>query len=118
MIDPKIIADAYLETWNAVPGQRRAALSAWRPDAVYTDPLMSGQGHEALQSMIDGAMTQFAGHRFALDGQPDGHGRFVRFSWTLRDGADVSVARGTDVIKLDDSGHIAEVIGFLDGVAQ
>lgn len=45
MSDPKIVAKAYLETWNAASGQRSAALSsAWRPDAVYTDPLMSGKG--------------------------------------------------------------------------
>lgn len=118
MSDPKIVAKAYLETWNGAPGQRSAALSsAWRPDAVYTDPLMSGKGHEALQAMMDSAMAQFAGHRFALEGEPDGHGHFVRFSWTLRNGAEASVARGTDVVRLDEGGRIAEVIGFLDGVA-
>lgn len=75
MSDPKIVAKAYLETWNAASGQRSAALSsAWRPDAVYTDPLMSGKGHEALQAMMDSAMAQFPGHRFALEGSRTGMG--------------------------------------------
>ncbi|MBN9474594.1 MAG: polyketide cyclase [Bordetella sp. SCN 67-23] len=117
MSDPKLVAQAYLETWNGAPSQRASALSAWRPDAVYTDPLMSGKGHEALQTMMDSAMAQFPGHRFVLDGEPDGHGHFVRFNWTLRNGAEALVARGSDVIRLDESGRIAEVIGFLDGVA-
>lgn len=118
MSDPKIVAQAYLETWNGAPSHRPAALSAWRADAVYTDPLMSSRGHEALRTMMESAMSRFPGHRFALDGEPDGHGPFVRFSWILRNGAEEATARGTDVVRLDENGRIAEVIGFLDGAAK
>lgn len=115
MTDPKIVAQTYLATWNAAPDRRRTALAAWSPDATYIDPLMSARGHEGLARMIDSAIGQFPGHSFELEGTPDGYGRFVRFSWTVRDSTRVVAARGTDVIKLDDDGRITEVIGFLDG---
>jgi hypothetical protein len=64
--------------------------------------------------MIAGARAQFPGHGFALAGTPDGHGRFVRFSWTLAPAGGAAIAGGTDVVRLDEVGRIAEVIGFLD----
>lgn len=119
MADPKTIADAYLALWNeADEGARRARLAeAWSADARYADPLMAGEGRDGIAAMIAGARPQFPGHRFTLEGTPDGHGRFVRFSWTLAPDGGAVVAGGTDVVRLDEAGRIAEVIGFLDGGA-
>ncbi|MFC7551640.1 hypothetical protein ACFQU7_03960 [Pseudoroseomonas wenyumeiae] len=33
--------------------------------------------------MIETARGSFPGHGFTLEGPPDGHGPFLRFSWTL-----------------------------------
>ena len=117
MIDPNHIAERYLDTWNTEPSERAAALEHWSLDATYIDPLMSGQGREGIGTMIEAAIAQFPGHRFALDGQPDGHGPYVRFGWTLASSNGEPVAHGTDIVRLDDGGRIAEVVGFLDGAA-
>ena len=117
MTDPRTVATLYLASWNASPAERPAAMAQWAPEARYRDPLMAGEGRDGIAAMMDAAVAQFPGHRFALDGVPDGHGPFVRFSWTLAPDAGDPVGRGTDVVRIDGDGRIAEVIGFLDGGA-
>lgn len=113
------IADRYLATWNEPDPARRQALVAalWHPQGRYTDPLMSGQGPDGIARMIDAARAQFPGLRFTLRGEPDGHGAFARFSWSLGPDGGAAVAGGTDVARLDADGRVTEVIGFLDGSA-
>lgn len=119
MTDPKSIAENYLAVWNeADETARRGRLTTgWSADAHYVDPMMSGAGHDGIAAMIADARAQFPGHGFTLAGTPDGHGDFVRFSWTLAPVDGAPVAAGTDVVRLDDMGRITEVIGFLDGGA-
>jgi SnoaL-like domain len=116
MTDPKTIAEEYLAVWNeADAGRRRRMLAeGWSSEARYVDPLMSGLGRDGVASMIEAARDQFPGHGFSLCGAPDGHGPFVRFSWALGSGDGSRVAGGTDVVRLDGEGRIAEVVGFLD----
>ena len=116
-VDPTTIAQTYLAAWNEADGVRRRELldEGWAAEARYVDPLMHGEGREGIARMIEAARRQFPGHGFALSGTPDGHGGHVRFSWTLAPAGGAPVARGTDVVRLDDEGRIAEVVGFLDG---
>lgn len=117
-IDPATIAGAYLAVWNEADDVRRRDLleQGWAADARYVDPLMQGEGREGIACMIEVARLQFPGHAFALAGQPDGHGAYVRFSWTLAStSVGTSVGGGTDLVRLDDEGRIAEVVGFVDG---
>jgi|SRR5690242_11392543 len=117
MIDPSNIASAYLELWNdpEEASRRERLIDGWTADASYVDPLMAGEGYEGIAAMISGARAIFPGHTFSLRGTPNGHGRFVRFSWTLAPSDGASAAAGTDIVRLDNSGRIAEVTGFLDG---
>jgi len=117
MTDPKTIADRYLAAWNEPDDHaRRQQLGRdWSPEARYADPLMAGTGPDGIATMIEAARSQFPGHGFTLAGDPDGHGAFVRFSWTLAPQGGAPVGGGTDIVRLDDQGRIAEVIGFLDG---
>ncbi|MFC4254468.1 nuclear transport factor 2 family protein [Altererythrobacter xixiisoli] len=119
MTDSHAIARAYIELWNDVDdASRRDLLSkAWSADARYIDPMMQGAGHDGIAAMIGKAHAQFPSHRFTLVGTPDGHGNFVRFSWTLAPDGGAIVAAGTDVVRLNAQGRIGEVIGFLDGGA-
>jgi hypothetical protein len=114
---PMTIAQTYLATWNAPSTlERRRFLDSWAENARYRDPLMQGDGRDNIAAMIAAARAQFAGHGFTIAGEADGHGDFVRFSWILApDEGGQAVARGTDVVRLDEAGRIAEVIGFLDG---
>ncbi|MFH6785475.1 MULTISPECIES: nuclear transport factor 2 family protein [Methylobacterium] len=117
MRSPLDTATDYLAVWNeASAPERRRRLDAWHPDARYRDPLMEADGREAVAAMIEGARERFPGLAFRLHGTPDGHGPFVRFSWALAPDCGPAVAAGTDVVRLDAAGRIAEVIGFLDEV--
>ncbi len=117
MMTSSDISDRYLATWNEPDAAQRHSLVAalWSPDGRYADPLMSGQGHEGIARMIEAARTNFPGLVFTARGEPDGHGPFARFSWSLGPVGGAVVASGTDVARLDEDGRVAEVIGFLDG---
>lgn len=114
--EPQAIAERYIAAWNEADDARRRALleEAWAPEARYADPLMQGEGRDGIAAMIGAAQAQFPGHGFTLHGTPDGHGRHVRFSWTLAPRGGAPVGGGTDVVRLDAEGRIAEVVGFLD----
>lgn len=119
MPNPTTIAQDYLALWNDDDdASRQARLSGrWAASAVYADPLMAASGRNEIAEMIVGARQTFPGHTFSLRGTPDGHSRFVRFSWTLAPADGTVVARGTDIVRLDEEDRFVEVIGFLDGSA-
>ncbi len=110
------IADNYLATWNEIdPARRQTQLcERWAQTARYADPMMQGEGRDEVGRLIAGVQDRFPGHRFSLVGQPDGHGRFVRFCWALGPDGGTPIARGTDVVQLDEADRITTVIGFLD----
>jgi hypothetical protein len=114
--DPRTIAEEYLALWNEDDAERRRRMIAegWSTEVRYVDPLMAGDGPEGVASMIDAVRGRLPGHGFALKGVADGHGPFVRFSWTLGGPDGARVAGGTDMVRLDREGRIAEVVGFLD----
>ena len=119
MTDVQSVASSYLATWNEPDPERRHTLVAasWAADGRYADPLVEAHGRDRIAAMIDGVRAQFPGHHFALRGQPDGHGPFVRFPWSLVSAEGAPTAGGTDVARLDVEGRFAEVVGFLDASA-
>ena len=117
MTDAKAIATAYIATWNETDSARRERLlnEGWVETARYVDPIMAGAGRSEISGLIGGVHERFPGFRFALKGQPDGHGEQVRFSWTLGpDGIEAPI-EGTDFVTVAE-GRIAAVTGFLDKV--
>jgi hypothetical protein len=119
MTDHTTIARRYIDLWNErTPSRRREILSEnWTADARYVDPLMSGDGHEAVDALISGVQQKFPDFKFKLIGEPNGFGDHVRFSWGLGpDGGD-SPIKGTDFALLKD-GRIRSITGFLDQVPQ
>lgn len=118
MTDAAKIAERYIDLWNETDAQsrRRLIASAWTEDATYVDPLTKGAGHAEIDALIDAVHQRFPGHRFTLEGSPDGHGDRLRFSWTL--GADDAepIAHGTDFALLAADGRLRSVSGFLDQV--
>ena len=119
MTDVSTVAARYPELWNERdPARRRDLLAAnWTATARYVDPLMAGDDPAAIAGLIAGVQERFPDFRFALLGQPDGHGNHVRFSWGLGpEGGDAPI-KGTD-IAIVEGGRIAHLIGFLDQVPQ
>jgi ketosteroid isomerase-like protein len=112
---PKLIADTYIETWNARDPEERARLLArgWTPTATYVDPLMQGSGAEQIEALITAVSERFPAFRFQLRGTPDGHGAFVRLGWSLGEPGQEASIEGSDVLEMQD-GRISRVVGFID----
>jgi SnoaL-like domain len=117
MADATTIARTYLQAWNETDAERRAKLlrESWSDDAHYIDPLMNAAGLVQIDGLIGAVHERFAGFRFALRGQPDGHGEHVRFGWSLGPAGVEAPIEGSDVLELE-HGRIRRVIGFLDKV--
>ncbi len=116
MTDFETVARDYIAAWNAGAAERPDRVAAvFAPDATYTDPLAQVAGRDAIAATIAAVQDQFAGCTFRLAGPVDGHHDQARFGWALGPGADELVV-GFDVVRLDDSGRITTVLGFLDKV--
>ena len=118
MIDAHDLARRYIASWNETdPAARQRLIAAlWTEDARYIDPMAQAAGQDAIAALIGGVHHQFPGHRFNLTGQPDGHGSFVRFSWSLGQGHGQPVACGTDFAAVSEDGRLSRITGFLDPV--
>lgn len=115
MSDPMSIATAYLETWNETDGAKRQSLlqKYWADEATYVDPLMSADGPDGISDLVAAVHQRLPGFRITLTGTPNGHGKYVRLSWSLGlDGAEPPI-EGSDVVMVGE-GRISQVIGFID----
>ena len=118
MTDATTIAERYIALWNEPdPAVRKELLAQdWADAATYADPIMAGRGLAEIDGLIGGVQQRFPNFSFRLIGKPDGHGEYVRFSWSLGPGDFVDAPiEGTDFAVVRD-GRIAAVTGFLDKV--
>ena len=118
MSDVRSVVGKYIDTWNEAEPRRRRLLIAqvFAEDAVYTDPLASVRGYDAIDQLIAGAQSQFGGLQFSLAGSVDAHHEQARFNWYLGlPGAEEPIAVGFDVVLMQDN-RIQSVFGFLDKV--
>jgi hypothetical protein len=115
MFDPASIAQAYVDTWNETDAERRRSLlkKHWTGDASYTDPLMRGDGEAQIAGLVGAVHQRFPGFRFKLTGTPNGHGAYLRLSWSLGPDGGEPPIEGSDVVVVQD-GRIRQVIGFID----
>ena len=113
------VVNRYLQVWNEINPEARAAAAAsvFAEDVTYVDPLMAVTGRQALVDAIGAVHGQFPGFAFRPAGPIDGHHDQVRFGWELGpQGAPEAPVAGFDVAVLDPSGRISAVHGFLDRI--
>lgn len=118
MKDTRTLVDRYLQGWNETdPARRRQLLEeVYVERATYTDPMISAEGHGAIDATIVAVQEMFPGHVFSLAGEVDAHHDIARFQWQLAaPGADQPLVVGFDVAVLQDD-RIRHVHGFLDKV--
>ncbi|MBP2557514.1 hypothetical protein J2857_000265 [Neorhizobium galegae] len=117
MTDANSNAERYLAIWNETDAIRRKAMIAetWAEDGLYVDPLMRGEGHERIGSLVEGVQARFPGFRFTLIGAADGYDDNLRFSWGLGPEGGEALIKGTDFAILE-NGRLKSVYGFLDQV--
>lgn len=109
--------DLYLSAWNETdPAARKTLITKlWADDGVYTDPLASVTGVDAIDQVIAGAQAQFAGMRFARGEVVEAHHNIARFTWELIPPAGgEAVVVGFDVAAVNADNKITSVYGFID----
>ena len=69
------LIDRYIETWNETDAGRRRDLIArtWTERARYLDPMLEGEGHDGIDTMIIGVQERFPGHRFRRTSDVESH---------------------------------------------
>ncbi len=119
MNDANTNTERYLAIWNETDAARRRALIAesWSEAATYIDPLMRGEGHEQINSLVEAVQSRFPGFRFELIGVADGYGDNLRFSWGLGPENGEALIKGTDFAELED-GRLKSVRGFIDQLPE
>ncbi len=120
MTAPTALIDRYIAVWNATdPEDRRDLIAgAWTESASYLDPLMSGDGHDGIDAMIQGVQQRFPGHQFRRTSEVDAHNDRVHFAWELGADGQPALAKGVDFGVVAPDGRLASITGFLDFVAQ
>ena len=107
----------YIAAWNETDARRRRDLVArtWTEEGSYLDPLVHGDGHDEISSMMAAVQQRFPGYRFRLAGGIDAHNGRVRFRWEAggEAGSPLYFA-GTDFATLAGDGRFVSVTGFLD----
>ena len=107
----------YVAAWNERDPKRRRDLIAntWCEDGVYRDAHRRGEGHAAIDAMIDVAQRQFQGYRIALKSGIEAHNGYARFSWAAGGTSDAPLyLGGTDFVVVADDGRLKSVVGFVD----
>lgn len=110
------LIDRYFDAWNETDETRRRELIAktWAPDASYVDPMLAGDGHDGIDSMIRAVHERFPGHTFERTTDVDGYANRLRFSWTLTTPSGAPFVKGSDFGTVDAHGRLQTVVGFLD----
>lgn len=108
----------YLAAWNETDARQRRELihRTFTDHATYLDPLMAGEGHDGIDSMIAAVQQQYPAHAFVAIGDPDTHHDRIRFSWHLIPDGGEPIALGIDFGELAADGRLHHVTGFLEHV--
>jgi hypothetical protein len=101
------------------PGDRRAHIEqAWSPDGQWVDPPFEGQGHDALNQMIDGVHAQYPKAQFQRTSAVDSHHDAVRYRWELVGEDGNVIVAGLDAGQLAADGRLQRVTGFFGEPAE
>ena len=105
---------SWFSALNETDARRRAAHleRAWADDGRWVDPPFEGQGHDAINQMVDGVHQQYAGCRFRRVSAVDAHHDAVRYGWEMVDPDGNVIVAGLDIGQLAPDGRLLRVSGF------
>ena len=107
----------YIAAWNEKDAKRRRDLVAktWDDNGVYVDAHRRGDGHAAIDAMIEQAQRQFPGYQLRLVSGIEAHNGAVRFSWAAGGSEQAPLyLGGTDFAVMSSDGRFQSVTGFVD----
>ncbi len=104
---------AYMQAWTTEDPLEVETLiqSCWTEQGEVVGPGYRFKGSKAVIDEIQRFRTDQPGWKAVTSGL-DGHGRWVRFEFTLLDPTGLTSRTGWDVIELDEKNRIARVVTF------
>jgi hypothetical protein len=107
--------DQYVAFWNAATTdeQQRLAATTFAHEVSYHAPVGVMHGVDELVGFGNQFAQNFPDYAFRPRSRPQSHHGRARLQWELVV-AGTSFATGTDVLELDDHGHVTAIITFLD----
>lgn len=114
MATPQETFEAYIAAWNtADPAECQQLLEqCWAEDGVYCDPQTLAQGRPALQDVIAGFQSNFAGSRIEPRSGLDIHHNRLRFAWVMVSRGGKTLTEGIDFGELDQDNRLKSITGF------
>jgi hypothetical protein len=114
MADVETTVERWFTALNETDAGRRAPLveQTWAPEGRWVDPPFEGQGHEAINGMVDAIYASYPDHRFRKASAVDAHHDSLRIGWELVSPDGNVVIAGTDVGTLNSDGRLARITGF------
>ena len=111
--------EKYLTAWSAVSAEERRVVleETVSSDIHYFDAMARLNGIDALAAHLASFQQRRPDYSFSLAHYLQ-HSDAVLANWLMRDHDGKVLARGYDSIRLDESGHIASIVGFSDIPAQ
>lgn len=113
-MDTADLVSTYVRAWHERDAAARRALleQTWADAGVYTDPLETIEGRDALDAAITDFQTSRPDVRIEVRSRIDEFDRHFRFAWATVDGSGAVLREGIDVCQRDADGRIVSVIGF------
>lgn len=108
------LIDTHLAAYCEPDRARRRALvqKIWAKGAHLIDPPLTARGHAEIVDQADAVLERFPLHRFRRSSGIDVHNGYALYSWQLVDPHGQVGLEGVDVARVDESGRLAQVIGF------
>jgi len=107
----------YIAAWNEADAPRRRELvkKTWTDSGSYVDAHRRGDGHAAIDAMIEKAQRQFPGYRIRLVSKIEAYNGYIRFSWAAGGTEQAPLyLGGTDFAIAAADGRLQSVTGFVD----
>ena len=112
--DINITIDTWFASLNELDPEKRAGLvkQAWAGDGRWVDPPFEGEGHAAINQMVDAVYSPIPRPSLPPGQRLDVHHDAVRYGWELVDSDGAIVLAGPDIGTLEADGRLSRITGF------
>ena len=104
----------YCLAWSTADDDTRAALleKVWAEDGIYSDPSAEVRGRTALHAHIGSLHAKMPGTQIVLSTDASAHHGYLYFGWQMITAEGEVRINGVDFAQIDDTGRIAQIVGF------
>jgi hypothetical protein len=109
------LIDRYFDSLNETDSKRRRDLTkqVWAENGKFGTPYGEVEGHDAINTLVEGVHKQFPNAKVRRTSKIDGFGNYLRWSFTLSQADGKPILGGVDFAVVID-GKLQVVMGFFD----